>query len=194
MTLPRFVVKGLQLEHVLSPILTALREIMGTPSPALRTHNIVFVPVGSESQDWHYDDKKLSKGSKFRYFTILIHLNALDDMCGGTEVRLRTGGRLKSDLVRNSQKAHLLFKSITLMRLLLLCFIVYRYAPDQGMRLYLADRLSTEVWRTKVPLIGSSTTRVSPAEMIIIPPIYDICCSFIHMRQGEYRIYKSINI
>ena len=55
--IPEFVIEQLQLEKLLEPILKQLKKIMGeTPIPCIRTHNIVFAPVGSESQEWHCDD------------------------------------------------------------------------------------------------------------------------------------------
>jgi hypothetical protein len=54
--IPHFVVEELQLEKVLNPILSRLRKIMGTPIPKIRTHNVVFVPVGCPPQAWHCDD------------------------------------------------------------------------------------------------------------------------------------------
>lgn len=51
--LPDFLVKHLKLDELLQPILEKLRTIMGFPKPILRTHNIVFVPVGSQPQTWH---------------------------------------------------------------------------------------------------------------------------------------------
>ena len=52
MRIPEFVVEELQLERVLEPLLVHLRSIMtvGRKVPELRTHNIVFVPVGSKEQ------------------------------------------------------------------------------------------------------------------------------------------------
>ena len=52
MHIPEFVVEELQLERVLEPLLVHLRSIMtvGRKVPELRTHNIVFVPVGSKEQ------------------------------------------------------------------------------------------------------------------------------------------------
>jgi hypothetical protein len=87
------VVCALQLEALLEPILARLREIMGSPPPRVRTHNLVFVPVGCPAQAWHCDDT-VARGVTHRYFTILIHLNPLDALCGGTEVwepRLKRG-------------------------------------------------------------------------------------------------------
>lgn len=83
--LPDFVVEELHLEEKLQPILNKLRTIMGTPKPQIRTHNVVFVPVGCYSQQWHADDN-MKKCKQPRYFTVLIHLNSLDFGCGGTEV------------------------------------------------------------------------------------------------------------
>ena len=52
LTLPEFVVDQLKLKDVLEPLLALLRSIMsvGKKKPELRTHNIVFVPVGSQEQ------------------------------------------------------------------------------------------------------------------------------------------------
>jgi hypothetical protein len=52
MRIPEFVVEKLKLSSVLEPLLTHLRSIMavGKKVPELRTHNIVFVPVGSKEQ------------------------------------------------------------------------------------------------------------------------------------------------
>ena len=85
MRLPDYVVDQLGIETLLEPILQKLTTIMGTPSPKLRTHNVVFCPVGSDSQRWHVDDC-ITKGKLHRYFTILIHLNPIDENCGGTEI------------------------------------------------------------------------------------------------------------
>jgi hypothetical protein len=85
MQLPDFLVEQLDLNGILKPITDRLRTIMGTPTPEIRTHNVVFVPVGSEEQKWHTDDS-MTHPSKHRYFTILIHLNPIDEYCGGTEV------------------------------------------------------------------------------------------------------------
>ena len=83
--LPDFVVEQLGLVKVLQPVLDLLETIMSTPKPQLRTHNVVFVPMGSKPQKWHVDDvandRKLHK-----YFTILVHLNSLDSNSGGTEI------------------------------------------------------------------------------------------------------------
>jgi ectoine hydroxylase-related dioxygenase (phytanoyl-CoA dioxygenase family) len=57
----------------------------------------VFVPVGSSAQEWHADDS-MRKLKVHRYFTILIHLNPLDNQCGGTEVWSHQTN--KSDMVR----------------------------------------------------------------------------------------------
>jgi hypothetical protein len=82
--LPKFVVDQLDLGKIIEPILEKLRPIM-CQNPTLRTHNIVFVPVGSRPQQWHTDDSMKQK-KPYRYFTILIHLNPIDAKCGGTEV------------------------------------------------------------------------------------------------------------
>jgi hypothetical protein len=85
--LPSFVVDELRLPELLEPILTQLRQIMRTSSPPkLRTHNVVFAPVGSKAQSWHVDDSLRSRNNVHSYFTILIHLNPIDDKCGGTEI------------------------------------------------------------------------------------------------------------
>lgn len=96
MKLPEFVVEELRLNEILEPILSKLRSVMGTPVPQIRTHNVVFVPVGSHSQQWHTDDS-MKKHKAHRYFTVLIHLNSLDNLCGGTEVW--SDERQLSDLV-----------------------------------------------------------------------------------------------
>jgi hypothetical protein len=84
--LPSYVVEELRLETLLEPMLSLLRTIMPTsPAPILRTHNVVFAPVGSAEQEWHVDDS-IREGKKHSYFTILIHLNTIDDLCGGTEI------------------------------------------------------------------------------------------------------------
>lgn len=54
--------------------------------PKLRTHNIVFAPIGSKAQSWHVDDSMRSRNNIYSYFTVLIHLNPIDDKCGGTEI------------------------------------------------------------------------------------------------------------
>ena len=46
MRLPDYVIADLKLEERLQPILSRLASIMGHPKPQLRTHNVVFVPVG----------------------------------------------------------------------------------------------------------------------------------------------------
>jgi hypothetical protein len=88
MRLPNFVVEELQLLKVLEPLLSHLRSIMtvGRKKPEVKTHNIVFVPVGSEEQIWHVDDCLRKKAAEHRYFTILVQLNSIDENCGGTEV------------------------------------------------------------------------------------------------------------
>ena len=52
MRIPQYVVENLKLAEVLEPLLSHLRTIMplGKKKPELRTHNIVFVPVGSKEQ------------------------------------------------------------------------------------------------------------------------------------------------
>lgn len=83
--LPEFVVQALKLDEALAPVLEKLRSVMGQPRPEIRTHNVVFVPVGSEAQGWHADDS-MYQGKKYRYFTILVHLNTTENKCGGTEI------------------------------------------------------------------------------------------------------------
>lgn len=84
--IPDFVVSELGIEEKLQEILDRLATIMSTSSPPrIRTHDIIMAPVGSVEQPWHVDDA-VRKGKKHRYFTILIHLNPIDSMCGGTEV------------------------------------------------------------------------------------------------------------
>ena len=85
MKLPDWVVDELNIPQLLQPILDRLKTIMGTPVPSIRTHNVVFAPVGSPAQAWHMDDS-MQEGKRFRYFTVLIHLNPIDDECGGTEI------------------------------------------------------------------------------------------------------------
>ena len=97
MRLPDFLVEKLGLADKLQPILERLRTVMGTPTPEIRTHNVVFVPVGSAHQRWHADDT-LNQLKKPRYFTIIIHLNLTDENCGGTEVWSRKLKR--GDLIR----------------------------------------------------------------------------------------------
>jgi len=100
-TLPQFVVDALKLDSFLEPMLTRLRTIMGNPKPQLRTHNVVFVPVGSPAQEWHFDDSRRYMGRLYRYFTILVNLNPIDENCGGTELRRRLkGGSYRHDLIR----------------------------------------------------------------------------------------------
>lgn len=96
MKIPDFVVESLQLGSILEPVLDRLRSIMGTPVPQIRTHNLVFVPVGTAPQAWHCDDTLQSK--THRYFTILIHLNPIDSMCGGTELWVKSMSR--GDMIR----------------------------------------------------------------------------------------------
>jgi ectoine hydroxylase-related dioxygenase (phytanoyl-CoA dioxygenase family) len=95
--LPNFVIQKLKLNEVLEPILSKLRTIMGTPLPQIRTHNVVFVPVGSKAQQWHMDDS-MQQRKVHRYFTILIQLNTIDSECGGTEVWIDK--YKKGDLIR----------------------------------------------------------------------------------------------
>ena len=95
MRLPDFVVEHLGLTEKLQPILDLLKTVMGTPTPQIRTQNVVFAPVGSEAQAWHIDD---TPAKIHRYFTILIHLNPIDEHCGGTEVYSKQ--LMKGDMVR----------------------------------------------------------------------------------------------
>ena len=98
MRIPDFVIDQLQLNEKLKPVLTHLATIMGTPVPSIRTQNVVFCPVGSPAQPWHTDDS--ATPPKFhRYFTILIHLNPVDENCGGTEVYSTELKRY--DIIRN---------------------------------------------------------------------------------------------
>jgi len=83
--LPDYVVEQLKLNDLIEPILEKLRTIMGLPKPEIRTHNVVFAPIDSASQEWHADDQ-LRETKHFRYFTILIPLNLIDNKCGGTEI------------------------------------------------------------------------------------------------------------
>lgn len=87
--LPRYVIEQLKLSTILEPILSDLRTLMPISSrPILRTHNVVFVPVNSPSQPWHYDHDSKENS----YFTILINL-ALGKNCGGTEIWNETSQR-----------------------------------------------------------------------------------------------------
>jgi hypothetical protein len=70
---------------------------MGQREPYIRTHNVVFVPCGSDAQPWHYDDS-VRLLSHRRYFTILIPLNPIDENSGGTEIWDDYSN--KTDLVR----------------------------------------------------------------------------------------------
>ena len=97
MLLPDFLIEQLGLEGILRPITERLRTIMGSPAPKIQTHNVVFVPVGSKEQKWHIDDS-FTHSKNHRHFTILIHLNPIDEYCGGIEV---WDGKLKmSDMMR----------------------------------------------------------------------------------------------
>ena len=98
--IPPFVVEVLQLEKYLAPLLEKLREIMGPKPPVLRTHDIIFAPVGSPAQPWHVDDSS-RKGVQgiHKYFTILVHLNPIEERCGGTEIWVADKIN-KGDLVR----------------------------------------------------------------------------------------------
>jgi hypothetical protein len=55
LTLPSFVVNALRLNEKMEPILAKLRTIMGRRTAHIRTHNVVFAPVGSDCQPWHFD-------------------------------------------------------------------------------------------------------------------------------------------
>eukprot|EP01041_Mallomonas_annulata_P014551 gene14551-30975_t len=99
-TLPKFVVEALQLGEILRPVLELLQTIMAKPCPQIRTHNVVFVPVGSPAQQWHYDDCKVYKGKLHHYFTILVNLNTIDENCGGTELRRKFRREYTHDLIR----------------------------------------------------------------------------------------------
>jgi hypothetical protein len=94
--LPNFLVEKLNLPSLLQPILERLTTIMGTPTPQIKTHDIVFAPVGSDAQQWHADDS-ITRHKLHRYFTVLIQLNTLDENCGGTEIYSYQSK--KSDLV-----------------------------------------------------------------------------------------------
>ncbi len=97
LVIPTFVVEKLNILQKIEPILQLLRSIMGPRTPHIRTHNIMFAPVGSEAQTWHYDDS-VRRSNVYRYFTILVPLNPIDDDCGGTEIWSDTLKR--SDMVR----------------------------------------------------------------------------------------------
>ncbi|KAJ1389047.1 hypothetical protein B484DRAFT_409455 [Ochromonadaceae sp. CCMP2298] len=86
---------------------------MGHPAPQLRTHNVVFCPVGSGVQEWHVDDK-IKQSKTPRYYTILIHLNPLDSHCGGTEVWMKK--EKKGDLFRARPGDALVFSGSLLHR------------------------------------------------------------------------------
>jgi hypothetical protein len=91
-----FTIQMLRLEEILAPITDRLRTIMGIPRPEIRTHNIVFCPVGSPCQAWHTDDS-MRQSKNHRYFTVLIGLNTIDSECGGTEIWSRV--QKKGDMV-----------------------------------------------------------------------------------------------
>ena len=86
MKLPDFVVDASNVSHYLEPLLKKLRTIMGPKEPRIRTHNVMFVPVGCKNQAWHTDDRKRTDRKYSKYFTILVQLNDIDDACGGTEL------------------------------------------------------------------------------------------------------------
>lgn len=112
--IPDFVIQTLQLEQHLQPILDRLVTIMGK-APTIRTHNVVFVPRGSNAQEWHVDEStRPTNNGLYRYFTILIHLNPLDSFCGGTEIwsnKLKRG-----DLIRARPGDALVFNGALLHR------------------------------------------------------------------------------
>lgn len=94
--LPDYVVDHLGLAAVLQPILTKLSTVM-RGQPTLRTHDVVFAPVSSPSQKWHYDDCA-DQRTPYTYYTVLISLNPLDSGCGGTEIWIDKLNR--GDLIR----------------------------------------------------------------------------------------------
>eukprot|EP01036_Dinobryon_divergens_P026965 gene26965-35669_t len=115
MAIPKFLVKDLQLENILKPITDRLATIMGSPTPQLRTHNIIFAPVGSKAQHWHVDDAFDNKRiARHRYFTILIHLNPIDAFCGGTEIWSESMNR--GDMIRARPGDALVFNGTMLHR------------------------------------------------------------------------------
>lgn len=124
--LPDFVVDQLKLQTYLEPILSKLRSVMGTPRPVIRTQNLVFVPVGSPPQEWHCDDT-IKAPKNARYFTILIHLNPIDSMSGGTEIWMKTAK--KGDLVSSFFKSliNFLYNIINL-------FVRFRLLRSAGVR------------------------------------------------------------
>ena len=69
--IPDFVVDELKLTTVLEPLLSLLRSIMtvGKKAPTLQTHNVVFVPVGSEEQ------------VRKTFFVILLFGEIVDAQC-----------------------------------------------------------------------------------------------------------------
>eukprot|EP01039_Chlorochromonas_danica_P006704 gene6704-7412_t len=94
--LPDYVVDHLGLAAVLQPILAKLSTVM-RGQPTLRTHDVVFAPVSSPSQKWHYDDCA-DQRTPYTYYTVLISLNPLDSGCGGTEIWIDKLNR--GDLIR----------------------------------------------------------------------------------------------
>ena len=51
--IPDYVIADIGIDTLLEPILSRLRTLMVmNPKPILRTHNVVFVPVGSYAQQW----------------------------------------------------------------------------------------------------------------------------------------------
>ena len=88
MKIPDFVIDSLDLNKLLDGIVAKLETIMGRetlpclhllqrmiscftlsqgkPRPQIRTHNIVYVPIGTRPQAWHMDDT-LSCGKLYRF-------------------------------------------------------------------------------------------------------------------------------
>ena len=83
MRLPEFVIEKLKLKDVLEPLLTHLRSIMivGKKVPELRTHNIVFVPVGSHEQVTESNISSNFLTSQFLNFSILRFFDFLVTCC-----------------------------------------------------------------------------------------------------------------
>ncbi len=128
--LPSYVVDQLSLALILEPILAHLRTIMRTSSrPILRTHNIVFAPVGSTAQNWHCDDSFRSCKNGFSYFTVLIHLNPIDEKCGGTEIWSKTLKR--SDMVRMKSPSPTLHRFVLVLETPLSSMVLFFIADKQ---------------------------------------------------------------
>jgi hypothetical protein len=106
----------------------------------------VFVPIGTPAQPWHADDNiREGKGERrHRYFTILIHLNTIDENCGGTEIwsRLLQVGDMVFYLY--FYVSFLFFHFLLIIKIYRLpssCFFYsFRFVGDPGMLLF-----STEV-------------------------------------------------